>query len=881
MKTFRYLWLPVALLAVAACQKFEKEIDIVPAPTPEQEESILTFISERPQTDDATRTYWDGNTILWNDTDWIRMGYTVNGVWQNATGDSSGDAKLYGSQGATLTEEGAVAAFKINGYFTGNTQGEHVFYAVFPGSATDATMTDAPTTTVTIPSTQTPLADSFDPTADIMLGHSVDEFDARPMEPIKLVWERVVAHGLITLKNLPGTVSGETVKTITLTAQTGADLTGAQEMNVVTGQYSPSAENTTSNRITVKGDNLTLDSSGNVTFWMSILPETLTSLMVEVVTNKATYTRSISGFTREFLANRRNILSINMTNASRQVTEDAYLLVTGVSDLEEGHYIIAYSVSATEAYVLSGKASGGNYGDYVSATVSDDAIAYNEGKTYDIIIRKTENGNYSLQQGSSYLGYSGNSNYLYFDSSFSTERSEWTISVATNGNATITSVSNTERILQWNNASNGQRFACYTGGQKSVRLYKWTEPAVTPEPSVTTVAATTITVSSAELNATFANLGTTNVQDVHFLWGESSNVVDQVVYAEDFDVSTGAFHATLSSLEENKTYYYKAVMQYWDGETYQVLEGEVLSFKTLSSATGGNAGLQWLGCYEIPAIDLVNQNSYSGYGEETFGSTLWYNYQTTASKRKVVTHTYSYNNKTYRNYTTMVDGDKRCPLWTAYVMHSGAYPDNGVGRVGSFNTSTSYDPGIPKAWQSSGSTDDYNTANYSRGHMIASSDRQANAVANKQTFYYTNQAPQKQNGFNSGIWNSLEGDVQSHAPSGRDTLYVVVGTLFEDGNTGASNDGGTVARPSHFYKLLMKCSFSASGEMTDAKGIAYLYTNEDHSNDNGGKKVTYHDSRYVTTIDAIETRAGFNFFANVPTDLQEAAEGTATALWTY
>ena len=90
-----------------------------------------------------------------------------------------------------------------------------------------------------------------------------------------------------------------------------------------------------------------------------------------------------------------------------------------------------------------------------------------------------------------------------------------------------------------------------------------------------------------------------------------------------------------------------------------------------------------------------------------------------------------------------------------------------------------------------------------------------------------------------------------------------------------------MARPSHFYKLLMKCSFNTSGAMTDAKGIAYLYTNEDHSDDNGGKKVTYHDSRYVTTIDAIETRTGFNFFANVPTDLQDAAEGTATALWTY
>lgn len=532
---------------------------------------------------------------------------------------------------------------------------------------------------------------------------------------------------------------------------------------------------------------------------------------------------------------------------------------------------MAYTADNKTANVLSGKASG-DYGAYVgNVTITDNTIPYDAYQAYDIEILSTNSG-FVLKQDSKYLGFGDKA--LYFDAAVR-DRSYWTLSFMEGGTVNISPVSDNSYRIQWNNSS--PRFSCYSSNQKAIRLYK----LVVPNPVVNTLSATDISVSSATLNASFANLGTTNVQEVQFLWGESANELNGVVYAESFNISTGTFHAMLSSLEENKTYYYKALLQYWDGETYQVLEGSVLSFKTASSETGGNAGLQWLSCYEIPALDLVNENSYSGRGWETFGTTRWYNYQTNNEKRKVVTHTYAYNNKTYRNYTTLVDGDKRCPLWTAYVMHSGAYPDNGIGRVGSFNTSTSYDPGIPRTWQSSGSTDDYSTANYSRGHMIASSDRQATKDANKQTFYYTNQAPQKQNGFNSGVWNSLEGDVQSHAPSGLDTLYVVVGTLFEDGNTGASNDGGTVARPSHFYKLLMKCSFNDSGEMTDAKGIAYLYTNEDHSNDNGGKKVTYHDSRYVTTIDAIETRTGFNFFANVPTDLQDAAEGTATALWTY
>jgi DNA/RNA endonuclease G (NUC1) len=44
-------------------------------------------------------------------------------------------------------------------------------------------------------------------------------------------------------------------------------------------------------------------------------------------------------------------------------------------------------------------------------------------------------------------------------------------------------------------------------------------------------------------------------------------------------------------------------------------------------------------------------------------------------------------------------------------------------------------------------------------------------------------------------------------------------------------------------------------------------------------KVYYFDSRYVTTIDAIEKRSGFDFFANVPEDLQEAAESQSSQLW--
>ena len=279
----------------------------------------------------------------------------------------------------------------------------------------------------------------------------------------------------------------------------------------------------------------------------------------------------------------------------------------------------------------------------------------------------------------------------------------------------------------------------------------------------------------------------------------------------------------------------------------------------------------YLDCYEMPAVTGVTVTST---GLETFGddesiAARWVEYDLQESDRKVITHTYRYNGSVSRNYTTMMDKNKRCPLWVAYPMHGVAYVNNGVERVGSFNDKSSYDPAIPASWQSSGSTKDGSSSSpYSRGHLCASEDRQTTDDANRQTFYYTNQAPQYQNSFNSGVWSSLEGAIQSSAAylTGRDTLYVVSGTLYENPNTGDSNDGGTVARPSHFYKLLMKCHFNDSGRMESAVGAAYVFTNQAHSGE------SYNNTKFKTSIDAIEERTGFDFFAAVPADLQATAE---------
>ena len=283
----------------------------------------------------------------------------------------------------------------------------------------------------------------------------------------------------------------------------------------------------------------------------------------------------------------------------------------------------------------------------------------------------------------------------------------------------------------------------------------------------------------------------------------------------------------------------------------------------------------YLDCYEVPAIDIT----VSCTGNETFGDDegtgIWHGFDLPNTGLRAITHTYLENGGKVRNYTTLIDKEKRCPLWSAYPMHGTAYADNDIGRSGSFNVKTSFDPAIPASWQSAGSTDG-GSGSYSRGHLCASEDRQSTYAANCQTFYYTNQAPQWQSSFNSGVWSSLESAVQKKAASltARDTLYVVSGTLYEDDNWGDSNGlssgttDGLVARPSHFYKLLMLCSFDESGTMTAARGAAYLYTNAAHSG------VYYYNAAFKTTIDAIEARTGFDFFPRVPSSLQASAESS-------
>ena len=344
------------------------------------------------------------------------------------------------------------------------------------------------------------------------------------------------------------------------------------------------------------------------------------------------------------------------------------------------------------------------------------------------------------------------------------------------------------------------------------------------------------------------------VSEVGFYYGTSSGNLTTKVAAEG---TSSPFTKAITGLSAGTPYYYKAYIV----EGGQEVFGEEESFLT-ESASVAKPG--HLGCFEIPAVSAT----YDDTGAESYGTTKWLRYATGSSKQKVVTHTFENTEvsptKTMRSYTLLQDYDKKCALWVACAMNNDDYPQ-AVSRKDAFG----YDPALPEDWQPdmSSSFPNKDGKSYDRGHQLAASYRETTTAQVKMTCYATNMTPQLSS-LNQGVWQStVEAKVRGLGAqtTGRDTLYVVSGPLFQSGYTTVEDKNGlSCAKPTHYFQCFMKVSFNNSGVPQSAKGAAYLV-----------EHVASPEVQYVT-IDYVESLAGFDFFANVPAGIQNPAESTAT-----
>lgn len=238
-----------------------------------------------------------------------------------------------------------------------------------------------------------------------------------------------------------------------------------------------------------------------------------------------------------------------------------------------------------------------------------------------------------------------------------------------------------------------------------------------------------------------------------------------------------------------------------------------------------------------------------------------------------------------RNYTVCYDTGRMTPHWVAYPLHK-VYTTPKIERTDAWaydDAVTEYgeggydiirydytEPRIAQHLQpnvAAGGFNDGENRALDRGHMLPSASRYNSWQTNAQTFYATNIFPQNAR-LNQQNWAKVEDCTRQSMCA--DTLYVVVGTLFESSTTFVSR-GRHITRPSHCYKLLLRTRSGNTGkridQITNAEelmAIGFLYENSSEGN--------VVPQQAVVSIAEVESRSGLKFFPNIDPAIEKSVK---------
>lgn len=210
------------------------------------------------------------------------------------------------------------------------------------------------------------------------------------------------------------------------------------------------------------------------------------------------------------------------------------------------------------------------------------------------------------------------------------------------------------------------------------------------------------------------------------------------------------------------------------------------------------------------------------------------------------------------NYSLEYDTERYHPRWVAFVFDQQTAASVHKGR----SEAWAWDPKVPSEY----STDNlFSGSGFSRGHMVASNDRQYSLEANKQTYYYTNMSPQRK-AHNEGVWLRLEQTVQTWGrnPSFRDVLYVAKGGTIADGQIEDRRVRNKIVVPKYYYMALVVKK--PNGEY---HGIAFWTEHRDYAN----KALR----PLAITIDKLEELTGIDFFHNLDDEIENRVEAEEPA----
>lgn len=152
---------------------------------------------------------------------------------------------------------------------------------------------------------------------------------------------------------------------------------------------------------------------------------------------------------------------------------------------------------------------------------------------------------------------------------------------------------------------------------------------------------------------------------------------------------------------------------------------------------------------------------------------------------------------------------------------------------------------------------DYRGSGFDRGHLAPSADRTATEEDNSATFFMTNMIPQSPAN-NREVWRELEEYARDLVSQGKE-LYIIAGG---DG-TQSKIAKGKVTVPANTWKIIAVLESGKINENTRAIAIRI-------PNNQSVARSDWDD--YLVSVDTIEKVTGFDFFSNIPTDIQNKIE---------
>ena len=153
-------------------------------------------------------------------------------------------------------------------------------------------------------------------------------------------------------------------------------------------------------------------------------------------------------------------------------------------------------------------------------------------------------------------------------------------------------------------------------------------------------------------------------------------------------------------------------------------------------------------------------------------------------------------------------------------------------------------------------TQDYAQSGYDRGHMCPANDSRWSADAMRESFYMTNICPQNPS-LNSGDWNELEQACHKWAEEG--PIYIVCGPiLYKKSKAEYIGKEHKIRVPEAFFKVVL-----AGVEKGNPRAVGFVYKN--------AKSNRPLDAN-VNTVDEVERITGFDFFPQLPDEVENKVE---------